>query len=319
MLNYLGKDESARFKTVPQQVRYVKAQLMLGRTLSQGRRDFDKKFAPVRLDTLRQHQGESHTRLQSSYNSHSPSAPSDRFQLRDRPVLPRHVAPRSFLVPPRDSSSHRLASSTPRSTSVHKSFAAMDFPLHSEIESTTGPDMDPSLFEDLNDSDDGDAFAESDPYTATDHIDLDYNSYPQHKFSGPSHDVASSYSPATLAATADPLTARGAIVSAFRGFCSELYVNGNCSRRTSGCNFDHSPEGLARCTTSFQLLASRNLKDHGELPPPFALSHSRSDAKPDCWSRGLQPPIPKSLPSHGTVPTPPRAFGSTTITRAPSK
>jgi hypothetical protein len=317
MLNYLGKDELSRLKTVPQQVKFVKAQLMHGRTLSQDRRDFDKKFSPVRLDTLRQHQGESHTRLQSSYNSHPTSAPSDRFQLRDRLGPPRgNVAPRIFPVPPRDSSSQRVTSSTPRSTSVQRSFAAMDYPLHSEIASTTAPDMDPS-FMDPYDSEDVDVFAESDPYTADDHIDLDYNPYPPQEFSGSVHDAGSFYSPDTLAAFTDPLTARGAIVSAFRGYCSELYVNGNCSRRTSGCNFDHSPEGLARCTTSFQLLAARNLKDHGDLPPPFA--PPRPEAKPDSWSRNLPPSIAKPLPLHSTVPTTPRVFGSTAITRAPGK
>ena len=59
---------------------------------------------------------------------------------------------------------------------------------------------------------------------------------------------------------------RSALGSTFRGFCSELFVFGKCSKKDSGCSFDHSSSGQEKCIQSFNLLAKRELLTHSQLP-----------------------------------------------------
>ena len=52
---------------------------------------------------------------------------------------------------------------------------------------------------------------------------------------------------------------RSAIFSTYRGYCSELFVFGSCSKLQSGCKFDHSAATLELCIKSFTLLSKRDL------------------------------------------------------------
>ena len=57
------------------------------------------------------------------------------------------------------------------------------------------------------------------------------------------------------------------ISAVFRGYCSNHFVFGECSKRLTGCSFDHSASGLERCIQSFMLLSKRELDRHARLPP----------------------------------------------------
>ena len=61
---------------------------------------------------------------------------------------------------------------------------------------------------------------------------------------------------------------RSAIFSTYRGYCSELFVFGSCSKFQSRCKFDHSAATLELCIKSFTLLSKRDLLQHGFLPTP---------------------------------------------------
>jgi hypothetical protein len=65
-----------------------------------------------------------------------------------------------------------------------------------------------------------------------------------------------------LAALGDPANSRNAILATFRGYCSELFVYGKCSRKDSGCPLDHTSSGQERCIQSFALLTKRELSQH---------------------------------------------------------
>jgi hypothetical protein len=70
-----------------------------------------------------------------------------------------------------------------------------------------------------------------------------------------------------LAISTDQHRSRSAVSATFRGFCSEAFVYGRCTRQSSGCTFDHSTAGQERCIQSFTLLAKRELQQHGQLEP----------------------------------------------------
>jgi hypothetical protein len=113
----------------------------------------------------------------------------------------------------------------------------------------------------------------------------------------------------SLAALNDKQGARSAISMTFRGFCSELFVFGKCSRRDSGCSFDHSPAGQERCIQSFSLLSKRDLALHGQLP---VVSSIKPDVKPG-FQLNRQP-----VKSYGSQP-PARNFGPPTTIRQYNK
>jgi hypothetical protein len=78
VLQWLGKDELMKHKTVEHAVKYIRTKLMEGRLNSETRQDFDSKLSPVRYEDLRHTQGESYTRQQSSFNS----KPQNKFPSR---------------------------------------------------------------------------------------------------------------------------------------------------------------------------------------------------------------------------------------------
>ena len=57
------------------------------------------------------------------------------------------------------------------------------------------------------------------------------------------------------------------ISAVFRGYCRNHFVFGECSKRLTGCSFDHSASGLERCIQSFTLLSEREFDRHARLPP----------------------------------------------------
>jgi hypothetical protein len=66
MLQYLGKDELVKQKSLESAFKFIRYKLMEGRTQSEARQDFDAKLTPIRWSDLRKTQGESHTRQQVS-------------------------------------------------------------------------------------------------------------------------------------------------------------------------------------------------------------------------------------------------------------
>ena len=66
VLQWLGKDELIKHKTMEKAVKFIRSRLMEGRAQSEARQDFDAKLTPIRYEDLRHTQGEFHTRLQTS-------------------------------------------------------------------------------------------------------------------------------------------------------------------------------------------------------------------------------------------------------------
>jgi hypothetical protein len=64
ILQWLGKDELVKHKTVELAVKYIRSKLMEGRSQSESRQDFDSKLTPIRYEDIRQTQGESYQRQQ---------------------------------------------------------------------------------------------------------------------------------------------------------------------------------------------------------------------------------------------------------------
>lgn len=71
----------------------------------------------------------------------------------------------------------------------------------------------------------------------------------------------------TLLLAVQQTTTQNAIASTYRGYCSDLFVFGNCPRRDTSCSLDHSSAGQERCIQSFTCLAKRELGQHAQLPP----------------------------------------------------
>ena len=79
---------------------------------------------------------------------------------------------------------------------------------------------------------------------------------------------------------------RASVALTFRGYCSETFVTGKCSRRDT-CSYDHSAAGQERCIQSFTLLAKRELGEHNKLPP-YSVLKPRSSS--NAWSKGTDFP-----------------------------
>lgn len=74
ILQWLGKDELMKQKTLESAFKFIRFKLMEGRTQSEARQDFDSKLTPIRWSDLRSTQGESHTRQQVSISTtHDPA------------------------------------------------------------------------------------------------------------------------------------------------------------------------------------------------------------------------------------------------------
>ena len=120
-------------------------------------------------------------------------------------------------------------------------------------------------------------------------------------------DYPSYYDP-TLIAMGDT---RSAIFSTYRGYCSELFVFGSCSKLQSGCKFDHSPAGLERCITSFTLLGKRELLQHNALPqPPIRSSTLVNHQNPHNINRTYTPTIKSTTLQRSTAHEPHRTPGT---------
>jgi hypothetical protein len=86
MLQYLGKDELVKQKSLESAFKFIRYKLMEGRTQSEARQDFDAKLTPIRWSDLRKTQGESHTRQQitasTPLHKQSHYSPRQRFTSR---------------------------------------------------------------------------------------------------------------------------------------------------------------------------------------------------------------------------------------------
>lgn len=85
---------------------------------------------------------------------------------------------------------------------------------------------------------------------------------------------------------------RTAISATFRGYCSELFVYGKCSKRDTGCAMDHSSAAQERCINSFVLLSKRELGMHADLPPwqlPSGAFSKYNTSAPYSDARSLRP------------------------------
>ena len=126
-----------------------------------------------------------------------------------------------------------------------------------------------------------------------------------------------SHSDPTLIAMGD---IRSAVFSTYRGYCSELFVFGSCSKLQSGCKFDHSPAGLERCITSFTLLGKRELLQHSALPqPPIRPSSTINHQNPYNTNRTYTPTVKpttthRTPESHGPHRTPGPPYPSRSYT-----
>jgi hypothetical protein len=79
VMQWLGKDNLTKYKTLDSAVKFVRAKLMEGRSHSEIRQDFDAKLTPIRYEEIRHTQGETNTRFQTpSYGNKVTSYESTR-------------------------------------------------------------------------------------------------------------------------------------------------------------------------------------------------------------------------------------------------
>lgn len=237
ILQWLGKDELSKHKTLAPAVKYIRSKLMIGRSQSEDRQDFQQQLTPIKYDDIRKTQGEYHQRQQvyPSRNQHQASP------------------------------SYRSYDTKPRS-----SMAALDF------RDTTSDDYSSrSLNFDDNDS--------VPPMDLTDNYETPSA---RENYSEDSNTAAS------YCALSASQSYRTAISATFRGYCSELFVYGKCSKRDTGCAMDHSSAAQERCINSFVLLSKRELGMHADLPPwqlPSGASSKYNTSAPYSDARSLRP------------------------------
>ena len=102
VMQWLGKDNLTRYKTLEPAVKFVRAKLMEGRSHSEIRQDFDTKLTPIRYDDIRHSQGETNTRFQTPSYSHQVSSyePTRARQIHSRPGFSAiELRPPSFRIP----------------------------------------------------------------------------------------------------------------------------------------------------------------------------------------------------------------------------
>ena len=239
ILQWLGKDELSKHKTLAPAVKYIRSKLMIGRSQSEDRQDFQQQLTPIKYDDIRKTQGEYHQRQQvyPSRNQHQASP------------------------------SHRSYDTKPRS-----SMAALDF-------RDTTPDDYSSRSLNFDDNDSVPPMDLTDNYetpSARENYSEDDNS-----------NTAASY-----CALSASQSYRTAISATFRGYCSELFVYGKCSKRDTGCAMDHSSAAQERCINSFVLLSKRELGMHADLPPwqlPSGASSKYNTSAPYSDACSLRP------------------------------
>ena len=76
VLQWLGKDELSKHKTLELAVRYVRSKLMEGRAQSEARQDLDSKLTPIKYEDIHRTQGESFQRQQYIPKSRQSTAPN---------------------------------------------------------------------------------------------------------------------------------------------------------------------------------------------------------------------------------------------------
>ena len=73
ILQWLGKYELSKHKTLAPAVKYIRSKLMIGRSQSEDRHDFQHQLSPIKYDDIRKTQGESHQYiLRKTYTRHLP-------------------------------------------------------------------------------------------------------------------------------------------------------------------------------------------------------------------------------------------------------
>jgi hypothetical protein len=289
MLQWLGKDNLTKFKTLEPAVKFIRARLMEGRSASEARQDFDAKLTPIRYDDILHTQAESHTRFQvphlgSNYGTQQ--------------------APRS------------------QQQSQRVSFSALDLEQPSDPQSDS--DNHAVVHDEYDDEDDDPHIDGPNEKTFTSSMDDSFfPSFP----ALPREEQYPDFVDDSLTAITDTNNARSSISATFRGYCSELFVFGTCHRRDSGCSFDHSAAGQERCIQSFHLLAKRELSTHAQLPPwtpvkpavhpgltnrshaPLSRPDQRPAHRPGQRSERYQRPSSQAvLNRHPTAPAPSRPF-----------
>lgn len=289
MLQWLGKDNLTKFKTLEPAVKFIRARLMEGRSASEARQDFDAKLTPIRYDDILHTQAESHTRFQvphlgSNYGTQQ--------------------APRS------------------QQQSQRVSFSALDLEQPSDPQSDS--DNHAVVPDEYDDEDDDPHINGPNEKTFTSSMDDSFfPSFP----ALPREEQYPDFVDDSLTAITDTNNARSSISATFRGYCSELFVFGTCHRRDSGCSFDHSAAGQERCIQSFHLLAKRELSTHAQLPPwtpvkpavhpgltnrshaPLSRPDQRPAHRPGQRSERYQRPSSQAvLNRHPTAPAPSRPF-----------
>ena len=248
ILQWLGKDQLSKHKTLAPAVKYIRSKLMIGRSQSEDRQDFQQQLTPIKYDDIRKTQGESHQRQQvySSRNQHQsshsyrpydtmPSSTMAALDFRDN----AHASPDDYSSRPLD-------------------FHDEDYVLPTDL---TNSYKIPSVREKHSE----------DTYTTE---SVNFNN-------------VTSY-----CALSTSQSHRSAISATFRGYCSELFVYGKCSKRDTGCTMDHSSAAQERCINSFVLLSKRELGMHADLPPcqlPSADSPNHNPSAPYSDARSLRP------------------------------
>lgn len=255
ILQWLSKDELTKHKTLAPAVKFIRTKLMIGRSQSEDRQDFQQQLTPIKYDDIRKTQGESHQRQQ---------------------VYPSRNQQQT-------SASYRSYDTKPRS-----SMAALDFrdTVHDSPDDYYSRPLD---------------FYDDDYVLPTNLTDIEIPA--REKYSEDDDHNTEIASTSNTASSYCALTAsysyRTAISATFRGYCSELFVYGKCSKGDTGCAMDHSSAAQERCINSFVLLSKRELGMHADLPPwqlPSAASSKYNPTAPYSEARSLRPQPPFTQP-----------------------
>jgi hypothetical protein len=94
ILQWLGKDELIKHKTLEPAVEFIKSLMMQGRAQSEARHDFNAKLTPIHYEDLRHTQGESNTRQKINFPNRQNSNPSDHSKHDSRPKALSGLFPR---------------------------------------------------------------------------------------------------------------------------------------------------------------------------------------------------------------------------------
>ena len=267
ILQWLGKDQLQKHKTLVPAIKYIRSKLMEGRAHSEARQDFQHQLTPIKYEDIRKTQGESHQRQQVNFAPRPQHSAQSAYRSHDS-------HPRTSMAA-LDTTDNLLDSYDDSHDDIYDD-SFNDHPSslpafqHNERHSISGheDDMDSSHIL----SQHGDRTSENAPHL--------YENF----------DPVASY--CAINAQPSPLSYRNAISATFRGYCSELFVHGKCSRRDSGCHMDHSAAAQERCIQSFALLTKRELSKHSDLPQwslPLASVSKSNASSPYSDARSLRP------------------------------